>query len=93
MELGQIETAKIPIAEVKTTSVISNSSKVYPTYEDLTLRKINVMSEEQAIEGLVCLEALVTAIGLPTIIKVVRAIEKNPTLLQQAMTYLPLILK
>lgn len=85
MELGQIATAKIPASEAIT------PTQVYPMYEELVLRA-NIASEAEGMEGLACIQALVNTLGLPTIIKVVRAIEKNPALLQQAMPYLPLII-
>ena len=65
--------------------------KVYPCYEDLTFRS-PVNSEAQAIELLTCVQAIVSAVGTDNIIQLTRAIEKKPQLLQQAMTYLPLIL-
>lgn len=64
----------------------------YPKFEELTF-KAPVSSEEEALELLKSVQAIVNAIGGNTIIQIVKAIEKNPKLLQQAMTYLPLILK
>jgi len=91
-ELGKIETAKIPADQAINGKPAIVESKVYPGYDDITIR-VHMTSEAEGMEGLVCIKALVDAIGLPTIIQAVRALEKRPGLLQQAMTYLPTILK
>jgi len=79
-----------PISEA--TAVPTASKTVYPAVEELTFRAY-VANEEQALELLKSVQAIVNAVGGITIIQVVKAIEKNPKMLQQAMTYLPLILK
>ena len=91
-ELGKVETAKIPADQAINGNPAIIESKVYPGYDDITIR-VHMMSEAEGMEGLICLKAIVDAIGLPTIIHVVRTLEKRPGLLQQAMAYLPLILK
>jgi len=69
-----------------------NPKIVYPTVEDLTFRAY-VSSEAEALELLKSVQAVVNALGGVTIIQLVKYIEKNPKTLQQAMTYLPLIMK
>ena len=66
-------------------------SKVYPCYEEMTFRA-PVQTEAQAVELLTCVQAIVSALGTDNVIQITRAIEKKPQILQQAMTYLPLIL-
>jgi hypothetical protein len=65
---------------------------VYPKYEELTFRA-PVSSEEEALELLKSVQAIVNAVGGITIIRAVKAIERNPQILQQAMSILPLIMK
>jgi hypothetical protein len=94
MEVGKIETAKIPIEKVQQPieSVEQVSVVKYPLVEDLTFRAY-VSSEAEALELLTSIQAIINAVGGVTIIHVVQAIEKKPQLLQQAMNFLPLILK
>ena len=94
MELGKIETAKIPMEQVNRPieKVEQVSAVKYPIVEDLTFRAY-VESEDEALELLKSIQAIVNAIGGVTIINVVKAIERKPQLLQQAMNFLPLILK
>jgi len=80
MELGQLEVAKIPATE----------AKKYPAYEELTFRA-NVTSEAEAMELLVCIQAIVNFAGAQMIIKGVRTIEKDPSIIQKAMNALPLL--
>jgi len=67
-------------------------STAYPKYEELTFRA-PVSSESEALELLKSVQAVVNALGGVTIIQLVKYIEQNPKVLQQAMTYLPLIMK
>jgi len=71
---------------------IEVAKTVYPAVEELTFRAY-VANEEQALELLKSVQAIVNAVGGVTIIQIVKAIEKNPKMLQTAMTYLPLIMK
>ena len=90
-ELGQIEIVKKPVDQVKTVPAIIES-KIYPGYDDITIR-VHMNSEAEGMEGLICIKALVDAVGLPIIIQVVRTLEKNPGMLKQALSYLPTLLK
>lgn len=104
MEIGQIATAKVPAEQARqatqTAQVVQEqsapvvpvvSTTKYPMVEELTFRAY-VSTEAEAHELLKSVQAIVNAVGGGTIIQVVRAIEKNPKMLQQAMTYLPLIM-
>ena len=86
-ELGKVETAKIPADQA-----INGSPVIYPKYEDLTFRA-NISSDAEGMEGLLCVQALVNAVGLTLIIKIVRALEKSPGILQQGLALLPTVLK
>ena len=90
--LNLIETKKPEQGAKADLKVEEKIGKIYPTYEEMTFRA-PVESEAQAMELLTCVQAIVNAIGPDMIIAITRKIEKNPQLLQQAMTYLPLILK
>ena len=90
--LNLIETKKPEVGAKSDLKVEEKIGKIYPCYEEMTFRA-PAQSEAHAIELLTCVQGLVNALGPDVIIAVVRKIEKNPALLQQAMTYLPLILK
>lgn len=90
--LDLVEKKKPEVGAKSDLNVEKTISKIYPAYEDLTFRA-PIQSEAHGMELLTCVQALVTALGPDIIIQVTRKIEKNPQMLQQAMTYLPLILK
>ena len=89
MELGQIETAKIATTEIKPVAITKTEVK-YPTYEDMVFRA-NIESEAEGIELLTCIQAVVNFAGAKMIIQAVRAIEKDPSIIQKAMSALPLL--
>jgi len=62
----------------------------YPVIEEMTF-KAYITSEAQGIELLTCIQAIVNSIGADTIIQTVRAIEKDPSILQKAKNALPLL--
>jgi len=90
--LNLIETKKPEQGAKSDLNVEYKIGKIYPCYEDMTFRA-PIQSEAHGMELLTCIQAIVTAVGPDMIIAITRKIEKNPQLLQQAMTYLPLILK
>lgn len=51
-----------------------------PMIEDLTFRA-HITSQEQGLELLKCVQAVVNALGTDAIIALVRAIEKDPNIL------------
>ena len=81
MELAPLEMEKTSLTE---------SKKQYPNYEDLTFRA-NVTSEAEALELLVCIQAIVNFAGAQMVIRGVRAVEKDPSIIQKAMSALPLL--
>ena len=62
----------------------------YPVIEEMTF-KAYITSESQGMELLTCIQAIVNAVGADIIIQSVRAIEKDPSILQKAKTALPLL--
>ena len=82
-------TADLGVKQVPAALAIDGT---YPKVEELTFRTY-VTSEAQARKLLVGVQALVNAVGAEPIIQVVSAIEKNPSLLSKAMSYLPTIMK
>ena len=85
-------TADLGIKQIPAQQVNMGTLNIYPKVEELTFRTY-VTSEEQARKLLVGIQALVNAIGAEPIIQVVSAIEKNPSLLSKAMSYLPTLMK
>ena len=85
-------TADLGVKQVPSYMAIPGTPNIYPKVEELTFRTY-VTSEDQARRLLIGIQALVNAIGAEPIIQVVSAIEKNPSLLSKAMSYLPTLMK
>lgn len=77
-ELGQIEVAKIP----------APPQEVYPMVEEMTFRAI-IKSKEQGYALLRAIQIVVNEMGAEPIISAINEVEKNPSLLQKAKSYLP----
>lgn len=64
--------------------------KEYPLVEEMTFRGI-IKSEEEGYALLRAVQILVNEFGADSIINITKMLEKKPTLIQKAKTYLPYI--
>lgn len=74
-----IEKAKLEVAK---------QPQLYPMVEEMTFRVI-IKSEEQGYRLLRAIQLLVNEVGTETIISAIDEVERNPSLLTKAKTYLP----
>jgi len=84
-EIEQIETAKM-FPPTKTDQPIP--AEIYPMVEEMTFRAI-IKSKEQGYALLRAVQIIVNEMGSEIIISAVNEIEKNPSLIQKAKSYLP----
>lgn len=61
---------------------------IYPKVEELIVRA-SVKSNAQAMDLLLCIQAVVNELGADTIIALVRKLEKDPSIITKAQKYLP----
>lgn len=64
----------------------------YPMVEEMTFRGI-ISSKEEGLALLRAVQIMVNELGAPTIVQLMKVLEKKPQLMQQAKTYLPYVLK
>lgn len=64
---------------------------VYPTVEEMTFRAI-ISSEAEGYALLRAVQILVNELGATQLVALMNKVEKKPSIMQQAKTYLPYIL-
>ena len=87
MIMGE-EVQGIPLGVKKVPADQAIQGDVYPKVEELIIRA-SVKSNAQAMDLLLCIQAVVNELGADTIVALVRKLEKDPSIITKAQKFLP----